>query len=52
MSKIQVETDVAQYDTIGGGVFRPSWFQWWPIDKKDATQIFDVRICVLIFIIF
>ena len=44
ISKIQVETDVAQYDTTKKGIiFRPFWFPWWPIGGEDATQIFDVR---------
>ena len=45
MSKIQVETDIAQYDTTRRGIiFRSSWFlPWWPIGGEDARQIFDVR---------
>ena len=45
MSKIQVETDVAQYDTTRRGIiFSSSWFlPWWPVGGEDARQIFDVR---------
>ena len=45
MSKIQVETDIAQYDTTRRGIiFRSSWFlPWWPIGGEDASQIFEVR---------